>query len=184
MNRFNHGTAPPKHRRWTVDEDRLLGTKPDRALAKKFGRTTTAVAARRHLKHISLIKKWRPEDDKLLGNRPDAQVAMLLKRPRYQVAYRRRQFGIAFKHPDYHLWKPGETAMLGWQPDRKIAELTGRTVKNVRHKRLKLGIPFFNPDKAKRRGRSQTASPPANSQSRPRASCLDAETNRPVRNPA
>ena len=140
MNRFNHGTAPPKHRRWTVDEDRLLGTKPDRALAKKFSRTTTAVAARRHLKHISLIKKWRPEDDKLLGNRPDAQVAMLLKRPRYQVAYRRRQFGIAFKHPDYHLWKPGEIAMLGRQPDRKIAELTGRTVKNVRHKRLNVPV--------------------------------------------
>ena len=131
MNRINHGTAPPKHRRWTVEEDELLGTKSDRSLAKKFGRTATAVAARRHLKHISLIKKWRPEDDKLLGNRPDAQVAMLLKRPRYQVAYRRRRLGISFKHPDYHLWEPGEIAMLGRQPDHKVAGLTSKIIDSV-----------------------------------------------------
>jgi hypothetical protein len=69
------------------------------------------VAARRHLKRISLIKQWKPEDDRLLGNRPDAQVALLLKRPLHQVAYRRRQLGISFKNPDYHLWQPGEMAM-------------------------------------------------------------------------
>src|SRR5580658_5413181 len=66
---------------WTEEEDSLLGTKSDRALAKKLGRTITAVAARRHNKHICFIKKWSFEDDNLLGTRPDEQVAMLLKRP-------------------------------------------------------------------------------------------------------
>jgi len=38
MNRIN-GTALPKNRHWTAEEERLLGTKPDRALARRFGRT-------------------------------------------------------------------------------------------------------------------------------------------------
>ncbi|MDE3099090.1 MAG: hypothetical protein KGJ88_06420 [Verrucomicrobiota bacterium] len=42
MNRIN-GTALSKNRPWTADEERLLGTKPDRALARKLGRTVTAV---------------------------------------------------------------------------------------------------------------------------------------------
>jgi hypothetical protein len=136
----------PPHRHWTSEEEELLGRKSDRALARKFGRSVAAVAARRRQHQISLIRPWRPADDKLLGIRPDEQVALLLKRPRHQVAYRRRQLGIPFKHPDYHQWKPGEVAMLGWRTDEEVARLTGRTSKNVRHKRLKLGIPFYNPN--------------------------------------
>ena len=122
-----------RHCQWSREEEQLLGTKSNRALARKFGRTTLTVVTRRWQLGNSLRKPWRPEDDKLLGLRPDEQVAMFLKRPRYQVAYRRRQLDIPFKHPNCHLWKPGEIAMLGWKTDEAVARLTGRNVKNVRH---------------------------------------------------
>jgi hypothetical protein len=57
MNRIN-GTALPKNRHWTAEEERLLGTKSDCVLARKFDRTVTAVTARRHRKHIRFLKKW------------------------------------------------------------------------------------------------------------------------------
>jgi uncharacterized protein (TIGR04141 family) len=55
------------HRHWTSEEEELLGRKSDRTLARKFGRSVAAVAARRRQHQISLIKPWRPADDKLLG---------------------------------------------------------------------------------------------------------------------
>jgi len=39
------------HRRWSIAEEQLLGTKSDRRFAKKLGRTKSAVAARRRQKH-------------------------------------------------------------------------------------------------------------------------------------
>ena len=75
-----HKPPSPSRRRWTAEEDSLLGTKSDRALARRFGRTVKAVKARRQLKGVFLMKEWRPEDDKILGTRPDRQVAMLLGR--------------------------------------------------------------------------------------------------------
>lgn len=92
MNHAKLHHAVCHHRPWSREEEQLLGTKSDRALARKFGRTTLAVATRRRQLGISLLKPWRLEDDKLLGLRPDGQVALLLKRPRYQVAYMRRWF--------------------------------------------------------------------------------------------
>ena len=72
---------PSRPRRpWTAEEDALLGTRSDRALARNLGRTVKAVQNRRQLKGVRLMKKWRPEDDKILGTRPDRQVAMLLGR--------------------------------------------------------------------------------------------------------
>ena len=45
----------PSRRRWTAEEDSLLGTKSDRALARKFGRTVKAVKNRRRLKGVFLV---------------------------------------------------------------------------------------------------------------------------------
>jgi len=77
----SQGKPPSSPRRpWTAEEDSLLGTKSDRALARKLGRTVKAVKTRRRLKGVFLVKEWRPEDDKILGTRPDRQVALLLGR--------------------------------------------------------------------------------------------------------
>src|ERR1039457_1344558 len=84
----------PSRRRWTAEEDSLLGTRSDRSLARKFGRTVQAVKTRRRLKGVFLVKEWRPEDDTILGTRPDRQVALLLGRLIENVAWRRRKFGI------------------------------------------------------------------------------------------
>ena len=103
MNRNLNGNALPKRKAfhgkaWSVEEEKLLGTKSDRALAGQFGRTTTAVAAKRHGKHIKLIKTWRPEDDNVLGTRPDSQIARLLKRKVENVRWRRLKLGIPCRY--------------------------------------------------------------------------------------
>ena len=105
----------PPHRHWTSEQEELLGRKSDRALARKFGRSVTAVAARRRQRQISLIKTMAAKvDDKLWASAPAEQVALLA--PSVHVisgcSHRRRQLGIPSKHPDYHQWKPGEVAML------------------------------------------------------------------------
>jgi hypothetical protein len=81
---------------WTLEEDRLLGTKPDQVLARKFGRPVSAVRHRRWKKRIRLhLKPWRPEDDRLLGTRTDHQIAMLLRRSVTNVAWRRNKLGAS-----------------------------------------------------------------------------------------
>src|SRR6266404_3826859 len=82
---------------WTLEEDRLLGTKPDQVLARKFGRPVSAVRHRRGTKRIRVKKDWRPEDDKVLGTRTDHEIALLLGRSVTNVAWRRNKLGIAPK---------------------------------------------------------------------------------------
>src|ERR1035437_2772307 len=99
-------------RPWTAEEEALLGTKSDRALARKFGRPVEAVEARRRLKGVFQVKKWRPADEKILGARPDDQVAMLLGRSTMNVAWRRRKLGI----PCFYIhrpWAPEQLELLG-----------------------------------------------------------------------
>src|ERR1019366_8335050 len=114
----------PSRRRWTAEEDSLLGTKPDHRLARKFGRTVKAVKNRRRLMGISLMKEWKPEDDKVLGTRPDRQIAMLLGRLRENVAWRRRKLGIPCFYENRR-WKPEQLALVGRKPDDEVAALTG-----------------------------------------------------------
>jgi hypothetical protein len=123
---------------WTLEEDRLLGTRPDRVLAKMFGRSLKSIRARRGLKRIRVKKDWRPEDDKVLGTRPDRAIAMLLGRSQTNVAWRRKKLGIppkAGRRP----WTPEEEALLGARSDTQLASLFDRTVKAVEARRCQLG---------------------------------------------
>jgi len=144
---FSRPRKPPKERTpkpdskrrpWTAEEDQLLGTKPDRILARRFDRSVVAVTARRRLKHIRFIKVWRPEDDQILGTRPDRQVAMLLGRSLSNVAGRRRKLGIPCRF-DHRPWAPHELDMLGNLPDEEIARVTGHPLGAVAVKRQQLG---------------------------------------------
>jgi len=123
---------------WTLEEDRLLGTKPDQVLARKFGRPVSAVRSRRWKKRIRLRMDWRREDDKILGTRTDHEVALLLGRSKTNVAWRRKQLGIAPKAKP-RPWTPGEEALLGSKPDEELARRFGRTVLAVEARRIMLG---------------------------------------------
>jgi hypothetical protein len=131
---------------WTLEEDRLLGTKPDQVLAKKFGRPVGAVRHRRWKKRIRLLRKpWRPEDDKILGTRRDREVALLLGRSLGNVSWRRKKLGIPPKAKP-RPWTPEEEALLGSKPDEELARKFDRTVVAVEARRIQLGRP--KPDAA------------------------------------
>lgn len=63
-----------QHPRWTADDDRLLGTMPDKELARRLGRTFIAVRARRSLKGIlthwhPAVRQWTPAELAMLGTK-------------------------------------------------------------------------------------------------------------------
>jgi len=130
---------------WSIAEDRLLGIKSDRVLAKMFGRSASAVKQRRHLKRIWLVRrKWQPADDRLLGTRSDEEIARLLGRKTWQVTWRRRKLGIR-NHYRKRPWAAQELALVGVRPDEEVARLTSHTLKAVVRKRHLLGKPKSNP---------------------------------------
>lgn len=130
---------------WTLEEDRMLGTKPDQVLARKFGRPVGAVRHRRWKKRIRVTKAWRPEDDSILGTRKDREVALLLGRTQSNVSWRRQKLGIPPKAKPRR-WTPEEEALLGSKPDNELARAFGRTVLAVGARRSELGRP--KPDAA------------------------------------
>jgi len=130
---------------WTLEEDRLLGTKPDSVLARRFGRPVGAVRARRGQKRIRVKKDWRPADDRALGTRTDRQIALLLGRSVTNVGWRRKKLGIPPKAKP-RPWTPDEEALLGSKPDRELAQAFGRTIVAVEARRIELGRP--KPDAA------------------------------------
>jgi hypothetical protein len=130
---------------WTLEEDRLLGTKPDKALARKFARPVSAVRHRRWKKRIRVRKDWRPADDRILGTRKDREVALLLGRTQSNVSWRRKKLGIPPKAMPRR-WTPKEEALLGSKPDKELARKFGRTVLAVGARRCELGLP--KPDAA------------------------------------
>jgi hypothetical protein len=99
------GTIPPGILGpvWEREENALLGTMPDKEVAKRVGRSATAVHAhRRSLGIRSYYKrkpqsepvKWTPAKDKLLGTMPDSKVARRLGCSPMAVFYRRRKLRI------------------------------------------------------------------------------------------
>jgi biotin operon repressor len=134
------GAGAPR-RRWTAEEDALLGTMSDQKLARKLGRPVRTVIKRREVKHIWLLKKpWRPEDDKILGTRPDSQVAKMLGRRLLTVAARRRSLGVRCFY-QHRPWLEHELELLGLKSDQEVACLTGHPPGAVDAKRQKLKIP-------------------------------------------
>ena len=70
----------PNDRAWTAEEERLLGTKPDREVASLIKRSVGAVIARRKMKGIPYnnpaLRPWTERRlNKLLGRLSDREVA-------------------------------------------------------------------------------------------------------------
>ena len=152
--------APLTYEHWTAEEERLLGTRPDREMAQLLGRTVRAIESQRHRLGIYRqpsirlkTRRWKPAEIALLGPRPDPELAARLGRSEGSVRVQRRKKGIpafdqrrsanARKSYPLNPWTPREKALLGTMWDRKLAARIGRSEISVRMQRLKLGIPAF-----------------------------------------
>ena len=141
-------------KRWTTQELKLLGTKPDVELAGQLGRTIWAVdkdvASHLHrtmgavhnrrfelgIARCHITRPWTPEEDKLLGTARLGRHPTLVKR-------RRNAMGIApFRRK---LWTPVDEALLGKLPDRDVAKRTGHSLLAACSHRRLLGIANSNP---------------------------------------
>jgi hypothetical protein len=134
-------------RYWTPEEDALLGTMPDKKLARRLKRSYEAVAFRRLKEGIPFCnpkrKSWRPEDDQVLGTRPDDQIALLLRRTVAAIKLRRRKLGIRSKRAGLlRPWMktgclaPGQT--LNWRANSDEAwSLSAIAVQNWGFKQLR-----------------------------------------------
>lgn len=132
---------------WTLEEDRLLGTKSDEVLAREFGRRVRSVRFRRWSKRIRMRKEWRPEGDKVLGTRTGHEIVLLLARSQTNVAWRRKKLGIPPKARP-RAWPPEEDELLGTAPDDEVAARLKRTIVAVRCRRLIKGIPAWHSSRA------------------------------------
>jgi DNA-binding CsgD family transcriptional regulator len=137
----------PKKHRWTADDDKLLGLRPDAQVAMLLRITVESVKHRRHQLRISLPgqertiavpKPWRAEDDAMLGTVSDQEIASRLGRSATSVKARRTRLGIASNR---HWWTPGQDVLLGKFPDEELARRLGRSIEAVRARRERLGIP-------------------------------------------
>jgi hypothetical protein len=88
----------PAYHHWTKEKEALLGTMPDRKLAKLLGVSLIALVAQRQRKHIRSIdarRAWTPAEEALLGTATDDEVARCLGRTTVAVCLRRRALRIA-----------------------------------------------------------------------------------------
>ena len=83
---------------WTAEEDALLGTDTDRAIAAKTGRSLDMVFIRRQrlkIPHDSAYPpRWKPDEDRLLGTAPDKEIADRLNRSEAAVIASRQHLRI------------------------------------------------------------------------------------------
>ena len=117
-------TGKAKMPDWTIEEESLLGTMPDREAAKRLGRTV--VAATLHRRRLGIpnwrgVKPWAAEELAILGTMPDRLAAQKLGRSRVAVMQKRTQLGIPNLIEGYHRWRPADDIMLGKRPDAEVA---------------------------------------------------------------
>jgi len=133
----------PNDRVWTSKEEKLIGTMPDKEVAKRLRRSVSAVTARRKLKEIPYLnpasRPWDDAEIKLLGNASDAKVAKRIGRTLKSVQAKRREAGLLVR-PRARAWTAREDRLLGTKPDTKLAVQLNRTRMDVYWRRLELGI--------------------------------------------
>ena len=128
---------------WTKQEEALLGTQPDEAIARRLTRTFDAVRYRRSQLGIPIFggigHQWTAAQDGLLRLHTTKGVARRLGISMTMVYWRRRKLGIAGLLP----WKPKERALLGTMSDHDVARKLKRSLGAVRHHRIRRGIRAF-----------------------------------------
>ncbi len=83
-------------RYWTPDEEALLGTDTDAAVARKLKRGLRAIQHRRELLNVPAFGRhdWAEAEERLLGTDIDRVIAQKLGRTTVSVTHRRRQLGL------------------------------------------------------------------------------------------
>ena len=129
---------------WTADEDRLLGTMPDRNLAQRLGRSPRTIIMRRRKLRLAPFRPparhWSWAEEELLGTMPDRRLARRLNRSVQSVAARRRARHLPILHSKIYEWTPVDDKLLSERPDAQVAMLLGISRLAVQHRRLRLGI--------------------------------------------
>jgi hypothetical protein len=128
---------------WTPEEDRLLGTAPDKELAQRISRIPSAVEVRRHRLRIRRWNSpysflWTPEEEALLGAIPDGDLAGRSRRTLEAVATRRRKAGLPVAHSKRRRFTPQEDALVRTLPVEEAAKRINRPVRAVYGRRWRL----------------------------------------------
>ena len=130
---------------WTLAESKQLGKTPDSVLAKRTGRTISALVSMREKLRIRLRtspRRWTAREIKLLGHFTDSELSRRLRRDRNDVRRTRIQLGIApiRPAPKSKPWTRDEEKLLGTMPDDELARRLKRTHNSVLLHRQRLGI--------------------------------------------
>jgi len=143
---------------WTPARDKLLGTMPDTALARRLQTSKQIVGYRRmHLgiacyerpalpqpSYIAGPHEWKAREDALLGTDYDKVIAARLGVTISQVIRRRWHLAIdAYKRSDRIVWTDEMLGYLGVVSDSEYASYYGISPLSTRLKRIALGIPTF-----------------------------------------
>jgi hypothetical protein len=135
-------------RRWTAEEEALLGVMPDRELARRLGRSVGAVAERRFLKKQGAPDQafsWTAEQDQIVGGKNLKEAAQLLQRSFRAVQARRRALGLSRSQPRRTAWTPQEDEIIRTQGRREAAQALGCSMSVVEKRRRHLGVARPNP---------------------------------------
>src|SRR5687767_11381059 len=137
----------PLGNEWKPEEERLLGTAPDREVARLLGRTRVAVSYRRCVLGIAPAEKrpWTGQEERLLGTKPDKEVARLLGRSIKSVRSRRSLRKVRAYGFHGRAWTPSENRWLGIMPDAEVARRVNRSESAVKARRDQLGIALKHP---------------------------------------
>ena len=119
----------PADRMWSAAEESLVGTRPDREVARMLKRSVGAVGARRQLKGIPYqnpaMSRWTAKELALMGRVSDVEVVARTGRPRKNVQCKRQALGMLVR-PHPAPWTPAEDRLLGTKADTVLAVMLGR----------------------------------------------------------
>jgi hypothetical protein len=143
---------------WSPEQDALLGTDSDTAIARRLGVPLGTVRYRRGKLRIpstsvDRVYDWTPEKDALLGTASDMDVAIKLGITQKQAEYRRRKLRIAYyqgsstpasghNHRSPRVDPQKYRHLLGVLKDAEIAKIYKISRATVCFARQQLGIPY------------------------------------------
>jgi len=142
---------------WTKEVVELLGTISDQEIAKRIGRTDSAVNIKRRILGIPAFGKstsenkyrWSKKELAMLGKLTDAQVARETGLTSGVVAAKRRILGRPIaggKTSRRRNWTKNEISKLGKISDIAFSKQFGINRRQVREKRYELGIAAYQPN--------------------------------------
>ncbi|MBI1178465.1 hypothetical protein GC207_13605 [bacterium] len=145
--RSRKGSLLRAPRYWQKWETALLGKVPDAEVARRTGRTYSAVQSQRVKQGILYVRQrdWTPDEIGLLGKYPDREVARMTRRTLAGVQTRRQDLKLPSVSSRQRDWTKREDALLVKYPDREVARRLKRSHASVQHRRQRLGIPKPNP---------------------------------------